>query len=90
MFYKFLNILKEGLLFVNKILIQRMTIFQKSRSSYESPLALTKFPLKVIKSVIKVICFSTISEISLDKFKRIWSMKRRERESVRGERANGS
>jgi hypothetical protein len=52
-------------------------------------LALTKFSLKVIKSVEKFHCFSGISEISLDKFERIWSMKKRERDSVKGERANG-
>ena len=63
----------------------------KDRPARMNPLlALTKFPLKVIKSMKDIRCFSRISEISLDKFERIWSMKRRERDSVRGERANGS
>ena len=53
-------------------------------------LALTKFSLKVIKSMKKVRCFPRISEISLDKFERIWSMKRRAKGRVKGEKVNGS
>jgi hypothetical protein len=33
--------------------------------------------------------FSRISEISLDKFERIWSMRRRGKERVKGEEGNG-
>jgi len=53
-------------------------------------LALTKFFLKVIKFMKKVRCFSRISEISLDKFGKIWSMKRRRKGRVKGEKVNGS
>ena len=53
-------------------------------------LALTKFFFKVIKSMKKIRCFSRISEISLDKFERIWSMKRRAKGRVKGEKVNGS
>ena len=53
-------------------------------------LTLTKFFLKVIKFMEKVRCFSRISEISLDKFERIWSMKRRVKGRVKGEKVNGS
>lgn len=60
------------------------------RARLNPMLPLKKFSVKVIKSVKKFSCFSRISEISLDKFERIWSMKGRERNSVKGERADGS
>jgi hypothetical protein len=51
---------------------------------------LTKYFLKVINSNRKEVFIKRTPEISLDKFERIWSMKRRGRDRVRGEKGDGT
>jgi hypothetical protein len=63
---------------------------ETSPGSFESSVGLDEIFLKGYQVCEKVHYFSRISEISLDKFERIWSMKKRERDSAKGERANGS
>jgi hypothetical protein len=57
---------------------------------FESFVGLDETFLKGYQVCKKPHCFSGISEISLDKSDRIWSMNKRGRESLRGERADGS
>jgi hypothetical protein len=51
---------------------------------------LTKYFLKVINSIIKKVFLKRAPEISLDKFEKIWSMKRRGGDTVRGEEVDGT
>ena len=69
--------------------MMRTASFKISSDLFESSVGLDEIFLKGYQVCKKLYCFSGISEISLDKFGRIWSMKEGEGESLKGERADG-